>query len=218
MGACVLNGIGAGPAETIQPAVIADIFFLHDRGFWNTLYWVVYMGSLMVGPIISGAMSLHVGWRNFWWFNTALIGLSLVMVIFAFPETKWHRKHPEEVMRELAAEGKVSSPTGSLEQSEKAEDSGKIGADVTHTATDASTAINKLTPQATAERDPWLGKGTPNKQQWKLFQSNAHPFKTIAMDLWIPWKLFAFPIVEYSAFVVSWSCSSFLTINLTQSQ
>ena len=50
MGACVLNGIGAGPAETIQPAVIADIFFLHDRGYWNTLYWVVYMGSLMVRP------------------------------------------------------------------------------------------------------------------------------------------------------------------------
>lgn len=56
MGACVLNGIGAGPAESIQPAVIADIFFLHDRGFWNTLYWVAYMGSLMVGgvsPILS---------------------------------------------------------------------------------------------------------------------------------------------------------------------
>ena len=86
MGACVLNGIGAGPAETIQPAVIADIFFLHDRGFWNTLYWVFYMGSLMVGPIISGSMSLHVGWRNLWWFNTALIAASLLMVIFMFPE------------------------------------------------------------------------------------------------------------------------------------
>jgi len=48
MAACVLNGIGAGPAETLAPAVIADIFFLHDRGSWNTLYWVVYMGSLMV--------------------------------------------------------------------------------------------------------------------------------------------------------------------------
>lgn len=47
MGACVVNGIGAGPAETLQPAIIADIFFLHDRGKWNTLYWVAYMGSLM---------------------------------------------------------------------------------------------------------------------------------------------------------------------------
>jgi MFS family permease len=88
MGACVLNGIGAGPAETIQPAVIADIFFLHDRGFWNTLYWVFYMGSLMVGPIISGSMALHVGWRNFWWFNTGILAASTIMVIFMFPETK----------------------------------------------------------------------------------------------------------------------------------
>lgn len=88
MGACVLNGLGAGPAETIQPAVIADIFFLHDRGFWNTLYWVFYMGSLMVGPIISGSMALHVGWRNFWWLNTGILAASLLMTIFMFPETK----------------------------------------------------------------------------------------------------------------------------------
>lgn len=40
MGACIVNGIGAGPAETLMPEVIADIFFLHDRGKWNTLYWV----------------------------------------------------------------------------------------------------------------------------------------------------------------------------------
>jgi hypothetical protein len=75
-----------------------------------------------------------------------------------------------------------------------------------------------LTQQATAERDPFLGKGSPSKQQWKLFQPNPHPFRAIFLDLWIPWKLFAFPIVELAAFIVSWSCSSFLTINLTQSQ
>lgn len=43
-----LNGFAAGPAETIAPAVIADIFFLHDRGKYNTLYFVTYFGSLMV--------------------------------------------------------------------------------------------------------------------------------------------------------------------------
>lgn len=46
----------------------------------------------------------------------------------------------------------------------------------------------------------------------------AHPFKSIIMDLWLPWKLFAFPIAEFASFVVSWSCSSFLTLNLTQTQ
>lgn len=48
MGACVLNGFGAGPAETSQPEIIADIMFLHERGAYNTLYFTVYFGSLMV--------------------------------------------------------------------------------------------------------------------------------------------------------------------------
>ena len=48
-----VNGFGAGPAETIAPTVIADIFFLHDRGKYNTLYFVVYFGSLMVRPSLS---------------------------------------------------------------------------------------------------------------------------------------------------------------------
>jgi hypothetical protein len=70
----------------------------------------------------------------------------------------------------------------------------------------------------TAQRDSYLGKGRPSKQQFKLFQSNPHPFKSIALDLWIPWKLFAFPIVEFASFIVSWSASCLLAINLTQTQ
>jgi len=61
MGACVLNGIGAGPAETAQPTIIADVIFLHDRGKYNTLYFAFYFGSLMVGPIISGPMAQALG-------------------------------------------------------------------------------------------------------------------------------------------------------------
>ncbi|KAF2480165.1 serine/threonine kinase 16 [Neohortaea acidophila] len=204
MGACVLNGIGAGPAETIQLAVIADIFFLHDRGFWNTLYWVFYMGSLMVAPIISGSMALHLGWRAFWWLYFAMTIVSLLMVIFMFPETKWHRLHPDEILK--------NASTSPLESSEKVIDKKE---EVEYSSTAAN---DNLAREETADRDPWLGKGKPSKQQWKFYQPNANPWNSILMDLWIPWKLFAFPIAEFTAFVVSWSCSSFLTINLTQAQ
>ena len=206
-----LNGLGAGPAESIQPAVIADIFFLHDRGKWNTLYWVVYMGSLMVAPIISGAMAVHVGWRNFWWLNVALTALSILMVAFMFPETRWHRFHPDEITRsELASSNKQDIST-----SEKT----AADAPVHHVVTAGSENPEyPLGTTETAARDPWLGRGGPSKQQWAIFQPNAHPFRSIALDLWIPWKLFAFPIVEFASFVVSWSCSSFLTLNLTQTQ
>jgi hypothetical protein len=54
-----VNGFGAGPAETIAPTVIADIFFLHDRGKYNTLYFVVYFGSLMVLPCTDSILGTY---------------------------------------------------------------------------------------------------------------------------------------------------------------
>lgn len=37
-------------------------------------------------------------------------------------------------------------------------------------------------------------------------------------ELWVPFYLFAFPIVHFAAFVVSWSASGFLVVNLSQAQ
>ncbi|KAF1977438.1 MFS general substrate transporter [Bimuria novae-zelandiae CBS 107.79] len=228
MGACVVNGIGAGPSETIMPAIIADIFFLHDRGKWNTLYWVVCMGSLMVGPIINGAMVETVGWRNFWWLNTGLFGLSFVMVVFMFPETKFHRANategvvPEKPSPSASASASSTEKGGITAYDERVDGSPDDDEKIAHVPTASSplpaAAEEGLSREETAARDPYLGKGTPSKSQWAIFQSNAHPLKTILLDLWIPWKLFAFPIVEFASFATSWSCSSFLTLNLTQSQ
>ncbi|KAL2050607.1 hypothetical protein ABVK25_009115 [Lepraria finkii] len=213
MGACVLNGIGAGPAETIQPNVIADVMFLHERGAYQTLYFVFYFGSLMIGPIIAGPMaeyagSNNTGWRNFWWLNVGLIGAAFVMCLFGFPETKWHRMHPDEIRR-LESEAAMKSSDEKIAV-QTTEGSGIEKSN--------STGLPNLSHATTTQKDPWLGKGRPSKQQFKLFQANAHPFQSILLDLWIPWKLFAFPIVEFASFVVSWSASCFLTDNLLQSQ
>ncbi|EFQ94824.1 hypothetical protein CFE70_000308 [Pyrenophora teres f. teres 0-1] len=220
MGACIVNGIGAGPAETIMPEVIADIFFLHDRGKWNTLYWVVYMGSLMVGPIVSGSMTETVGWRNFWWLNTGLLAVSFLMVVFMFPETRFKRAlptvgHPQEKSNSLDKKTRESSAENvQISDTEKETDG------IKHVSTAESTLPNTtgLEMSETAQRDPYLGRGSPGKWQWLPFQPNKNPFHSIFLDLWTPWKLFAFPIIEFAAFVTSWSCSSFLTINLTQTQ
>ncbi|KAM5351183.1 hypothetical protein ACJ41O_003906 [Fusarium nematophilum] len=204
MVACVLNGIGAGPSEILQPAVIADIFFLHDRGFWNALYWVVYMGSLMIAPIIAGPIADRTGWQNFWWLNVAVTGLSIVMGIFGFPETKWSRVEP------LEAE---ASGAGTPKEASKHEEHAPAGVATEKPVTSPDEAAAHF-----EHSDPHLGKGTPSKLQWALFQPNASPLRTILLDIWTPWKLFAYPIVQFGSFVVSWSCSNFLILNLTQSQ
>ena len=149
-------------------------------------------------------MAQYSTWQNFWWLNVAMHGTVFVMLLFGFPETKWHRPHPDEI-RGMSSNSSSNERVvvDTVEGFEKGIPPREMS-DLSHTAT--------------AERDPYLGRGTPSKQQFKLYQPNAHPIKTILIDLWTPWKLFAFPIVEFASFVVSWTASSFLTINLTQSQ
>ncbi|KAF5678621.1 substrate-H+ antiporter [Fusarium heterosporum] len=201
MGACVLNGIGAGPSEILQPAVIADIFFLHDRGTWNALYWVVYMGSLMVAPIIAGPMAEFTGWKNFWWLNVAVTSLSIILGIFGFPETKWSRVDT------------IDAQSGTHDTVDITQDKPQ------HSHTDIEKPVGVADqPEVENTVDAHLGKGIPSKLQWRLFQSNSSPLKTILLDIWTPWRLFSYPIVLFASFVVSWSCSNFLILNLTQSQ
>jgi hypothetical protein len=154
-----------------------------------------------------------------------MLGLSFIMVVFMYPETKYHRPHPDEIVAGHHTAKPSDTPSSSDEKpASKAVENANVPSTednaIQHVPTSASTPPNMagLTLEETAARDPWLGKGSPGKWQWKLFQPNAHPFKSILIDLWIPWKLFAFPIVEFASFVTSWSCSSFLTLNLTQSQ
>ncbi|MCJ1244824.1 hypothetical protein MMC30_002025 [Trapelia coarctata] len=217
MGASILHGVAAGPGETLQPAIVADVMFLHDRGAYNTLYFVMYFGGVMTGPIISGLMGEYVGWRNFWWLYVAMNAFIFLACIFGFPETKWHRKHPDELQTKGVVPASPPSKQPSEEKLEVDNIEREIG-DKSAEKSNIASIMPHISETALAPRDPFLGKGKPSKQQFQLFQPNAHPFKTIIQDLWIPWKLFAFPIVEFASFVVSFSPSSFLTLNLTQAQ
>lgn len=63
--------------------------------------------------------------------------------------------------------------------------------------------------------NPMVGHGRPSKKQfkpWSTFQGS------IIHEIWLPIYLLAFPIVEFSAFIVSFSASGFLIANFTQQQ
>ena len=134
------------------------------------------------------------------------------MCLFGFPETKWDRLHSGKpspfALEEIGPSTASSKEKVAVALVESTEPDGL----------NPPCGRPDLSYAATAAKDPYLGKGIPSKQQWKLFQANAHPFRSIFLDLWIPWKLFVFPIVEFASFVVSWSASSYLTLNLTQSE
>jgi hypothetical protein len=73
-------------------------------------------------------------------------------------------------------------------------------------------------PTSSGNDHVWIGKGGPCKSQWGVYTASPHAWNAVWQEVFIPWKLFTFPIVQFSAFVISFSCSCFLTVNLTQSQ
>ena len=158
-------------------------------------------------------MAARIGWRNFWWLNVGLCGLSVITCLVSFPETKWHRLHPAELSQSEASNDDTPAEKPATATPSKSDEEG-IATVVTQ---EFQSVFPALGASETAQRDPYLGKGSPSKSQWKLWQP-ADIHNNIWTELTTPWMLFALPIVEFASFVVSWSASCFLTVSLTQSQ
>lgn len=156
-------------------------------------------------------MAQHVGWRSFFWLNVALLGVVLVMVIFFFPETKWDRssKNPQS-NNDLQREQKEASETPPTESTPT--ETLPKEPDTAHIENPS------LRHTTTADADPWLRRGYPSKQQYKLWQTDSQSLRNIITNFLTPWKLMLFPIVQLASFLVSWPASVFLALNLTQSQ
>ncbi|KAH8911735.1 MFS transporter [Coniochaeta sp. PMI_546] len=227
MGACILNGLAAGPCESLMPQVIADVIFLHDRGKYQTLYFAMYFISLMVGPIIAGAMAEHTGWRSFWWFNTGLLIFTMVVNVCLFPETRYKRAYeapgPAKAGPDPSAAGNkqvlADEDNNSDSKVERNDHAENLARDTTNTsALKAAESGSPLSPQLT-HQDPYLGRGTPSKSQFLPWQKReGETASSILRELWLPLYLHIYPIVEFASFIVSWSASAFLVVNLSQTQ
>ncbi|KAF8542748.1 MFS transporter [Trichophaea hybrida] len=196
IGASILHGIGAGTAESIPPVLIADVMFLNERGLWMNVYTWSYFGALMVGGIVSGAMSDRYGWRSFWWLNVALYTLMLLFQVLLHPETHYDRRH---LVSSNATNDSSPPDVASFEQEK-------------FTAI-SSEGVHPITEYI----DTVFRKGSPTKSQFIEFTRRASKRESW-LSIWTPIMLFSFPIIEWSSFAFSWSASCYLMINLTQSQ
>ena len=92
-----------------------------------------------------------------------MIGATFLAVAVGFPETKWDRTHPDDLL---------TTTTASVPSSDKVKLEQKIELSELVEVNTPGEGIPPLAHAQTAERDPWLHKGTPSKQQFKLFQTN----------------------------------------------
>ncbi|KAH7160464.1 serine/threonine kinase 16 [Dactylonectria estremocensis] len=191
MGARILIGIGMSIGESLMPMVVSDVFFLHERGRFMGAYVFALFNGMFLGPIIAGECEKRFGsWRTFYWIISGFTGLSLLLIIFFHPETKYIRLPVDNGSAEN------TTPPSEKHDSEHAEAS----------------------PDQNIDRDQFLGKGRPGKRQFRLFQSaDSEAISKISRHVITPFVLLRFPIVLFGSWMLAFPASGLLTLNYTES-
>ncbi|KAJ5947353.1 hypothetical protein N7466_000368 [Penicillium verhagenii] len=86
----VLSCIVGALAEVLVQMTVADVFFVHERGLMNTIYfWVMTVGTTLA-PLAGGFITLSQGWRWVWWWMVILFGVGFVSFVFFYEETMFN--------------------------------------------------------------------------------------------------------------------------------
>ncbi|KAL4769352.1 major facilitator superfamily domain-containing protein [Aspergillus nidulans var. acristatus] len=90
-------GVGTGPADTIAPNVIGEIYFTHQRGKAMGFYTVFLCLGSLVGGISGGYIASHgLEWLH--WVNVIICAILFVACLIFVPETLYKRDEPPPVM------------------------------------------------------------------------------------------------------------------------
>ncbi|EXJ79167.1 hypothetical protein A1O3_08668 [Capronia epimyces CBS 606.96] len=86
-----LVGLGVGPWEALIPASIADLWFVHQRGFRLGIFNLAIFGGINIAAPISGVIIERYGWRKCMYGISGAHLLQLILAFFFMPETAYHR-------------------------------------------------------------------------------------------------------------------------------
>lgn len=162
-----------------------------------------YFLGAFLGPVMSGNIAAHHGWKSFFWLETALSAFAIFMIALTFPETKYHRNNsptkavsPPESIRNG---GVVSSPEDSEVEKQPSHVSG-------YESAGGSASI------------PPVGKGRPSRQQFMPFQKPDSRWKMFVIrDTWTPVKVFFNPIIFWAGLMLAGPADLVLFFNITES-
>ncbi|KAL1407812.1 hypothetical protein Q8F55_007247 [Vanrija albida] len=188
----ILTGLAIAGCQTLMVQVIADLYFIHQRGRLMGLYFTVFFLGLFIGPVISGNMASSYGWRSFFWLTFALLGFALIALVVGGPETRWRRGG-------AAAEQQQQQQQALEEPSDKE-------ANTPGVADAEGGGVRSL-----------VGKGYPSKQQWRLWQPlDADWRQTLWSDFVSPLPKFFNPILLWVGVTLAGVPACLLFWNLTQ--
>jgi MFS family permease len=78
----VLCAFAGAITEGLASAITADIFFLHERGWWMGVYMIALNAGSSLGSLIS-AWIIAIGWRWHFWVSP-LPSLAFACLLYPF--------------------------------------------------------------------------------------------------------------------------------------
>lgn len=92
LGATIIASIAAGAGEAPISAVVADLFFVQQRGTMMMIFHLSLSGGFFVGPAINAALSEFVGWRWICGWIAIASCVTWVFGIFSIHETAYYHR------------------------------------------------------------------------------------------------------------------------------
>ncbi|KAL4724741.1 hypothetical protein ACLX1H_008186 [Fusarium chlamydosporum] len=96
LAARAFQGIGGAAADSVAPALVGDMFPVHQRGRAMAVYTIMLVVGPLAGGISGGYIAFQRGWQAIFWVCTAMSAACLVGVVFFVPETLYTRSAPIE--------------------------------------------------------------------------------------------------------------------------
>jgi MFS family permease len=91
-GARIVQGFGASASEALGPAIVADLYFLHERGLWVGVYTLMIAVGSALGSVFSGLIvRATLDWRWVFWMNVTLTGVCFLAALLFQAETNFRR-------------------------------------------------------------------------------------------------------------------------------
>jgi MFS family permease len=182
----ILSCIVGALAEVLVQMTVADVYFVHQRGLTNTIYFWFMTVGVTLAPLAGGFITQSQGWRWVWWWMAILFGVGLTAFVFLYEETMFDASSIEGVPVADKLDAKVQPTKEDLETSSIA----KADAFEESPPTTEVVEIDRSIPEK------------PYCQKLALWTNSPIPFSEAAKHCYQPFLiLFSIPGVFFMALV-----------------
>jgi MFS family permease len=91
LGSRLVGAFLAAAANATVPAVVADLFFFHERGHCMMMFHTAISTGVFLGLLINAYIVQYAGWRWMCGFVAVAAGVTFVVGCFSIHETAYRR-------------------------------------------------------------------------------------------------------------------------------